>query len=45
MKQVEERQKELEMQNRRLIIRIQVHLYHLRFCIVEKQGKENTAYG
>jgi len=45
MKQVEARQKELEMQNRRLIIRIQVHLYHLRFCIVEKKGKEHTAYG
>jgi len=38
MKQVEARQKELEMQNRRLVIRIQVHLYLLRFCIVEKKG-------
>ena len=45
MKQVEARQKELEMQNRRLIIRIQVHLHHLRFCIVENNGKEHTAYG
>jgi len=45
MKQVEARQKELEMQNRRLVIRIQVHLYHLMFSIVENKGKEHTAYG
>lgn len=35
MKQVEARQKELEMQNRRLIIRIQVHLCHPRFSAKE----------
>ena len=44
MKQVEARQKELEMQNRRLTIRIKVHLYHPRFCIVQKNEKECTAY-
>jgi hypothetical protein len=43
MKQVEAKQKELEMHNRRLLIRIQVHLYNFRFCIVEKKGKEHTA--
>lgn len=45
MKQVEARQKELEMQNRRLIIRIQVSLYHRRCRIVEERGKEYTGVG
>ena len=45
MKQVEARQKELEMQNRRLTIRIQVHFCHPRFCVVEKKGKEHRVHG